>query len=84
MNIILAIDNEFVKEKISEIYKEKVFKYELVTKEELIEFLSIKKEPYIVITKDNLLGNVDAKMYIKQIKLFPIYDSFCYFTPYCS
>lgn len=69
MNIILAIDNEFVKEKITDIYKEKVHKYDLVTKEELIEFLSIKKEPYIIITKDSLSGNLDAKMYIKQIKL---------------
>jgi len=69
MNIILAIDNEFVKEKIIEKYNKKVHQYDLLTKEELIEFLSIKKEPYIVITKDNLEGNLDSKMYIKQIKL---------------
>ena len=69
MNIILAIDNEFVREKITEIYAEKVHKYDLVTKEELIEFLSIKKEPYIVITKDNLAGNLDSKMYVKQMRL---------------
>lgn len=69
MKIILALDNEFVREKVNEIYKEKVHNYDLITKEELIEFLSIKKEPYIVITKENLSGNIDPKMYIKQIRL---------------
>lgn len=69
MNIVLALDNEFVKEKIIEIYKEKVYKYDFVTKEELLEFLSSRKESYIVITRDDLYGNIDYKMYIKQIRL---------------
>ena len=69
MNILIALNNEFVKIKLDNKFKEKVYKYDLCSKEEVIEFLSIKKESFIVITKDNLDGNLDSKMYIKQIRL---------------
>ena len=69
MKIILALNNQFVKEKLVEKYGEDVYKYDLTIKEELIEFLNSKDEPYIVITKDTLDGELDSKMYIKQIKL---------------
>ncbi|MDO4282159.1 MAG: hypothetical protein Q4D02_00850 [Clostridia bacterium] len=35
----------------------------------MIEFLSSKKEAFIVITKDTLQGNIDKKLYIKQLRL---------------
>ena len=69
MKIILALNNKFVKEKLIEKYGEEVYIHDLITKEELIEFLNSKDEPYIVITKDTLDGELDSKMYIKQIRL---------------
>ena len=69
MKIVLALNNEFVREKIFERYGEDVYKYDLSSKEELIEFLTTKDEPYVVITKDSLEGQMDSKMYIKQIKI---------------
>lgn len=69
MNILIALNNEFVKNKLNEKYKDKVYQYDLCTMEEVIEFLTVKNEPYIIVTKDTLDGNLDSKMYIKQIKL---------------
>lgn len=69
MNILVALNNDFVKMKLEEKFKENVYKYDLCTKEEVIEFLTSKNEPFVVITKENLDGMLDSKMYIKQIRL---------------
>ncbi len=69
MKILVALDNEFIKQKIDENFKDDVYKYDLETKENVLEFLSAQSEQYIVITRDNLSGNLDGKLYIKHIKL---------------
>lgn len=69
MKIVVALKNEFIFERLKEKYKEKIYKFDFNTKEELIEFISKSKEEYIVITKDTLDGKIDSKMYIKQLKI---------------
>ncbi len=69
MKILVALDNKEIKEKIDEIYNQDVYEYDITTKENVIEFLSNKKDDYIVITKEDLNGNLDGKLYIKHLKL---------------
>ena len=68
MKILLAVNNEYITDKVKEKYNENVFKYDLLSMEEVIEFLR-DNDIDILITKDNLEGNLDKKMYIRQIKL---------------
>ena len=69
MKILVALDNKEIKEKIDEIYNQDVYEYDITTKENVIEFLSNTKDDYIVITKEDLNGNLDGKLYIKHLKL---------------
>lgn len=69
MKILVALNNEDIKNRINEAFKEDVYIYDIDLKENVIEFLASNKEEYTVITKDTLSGNIDAKLYIKQMKL---------------
>lgn len=70
MKILVAVDNEEIYGKIKNEFKnEEVYKYDIDLKENVIEFLSNVEGEYTVITKDSLNGNIDKKLYIKQIKL---------------
>ena len=66
--IVTALANSYVKNELEKRY-ENVYKFDLQTKEETLEFLNIKEEEITLITKENLDGNLDGIMYVKQIKL---------------
>ncbi|MDD2376573.1 MAG: hypothetical protein PHD15_00890 [Clostridia bacterium] len=70
--IVLAIDNEYIKQKIDEIYINEVYPHDISYMEGVIEYLSKQRETnmsIILITKDSLNGNLAKELYIKQIRL---------------
>ncbi len=69
MRFVVALNNEYIFKKIKEKYQDSVYDFDISTKEDVIEYLSKQKEEIILITKDNLEGNLNEKMYVKQIKL---------------
>lgn len=69
IKILLAIDNKEVKSRLDEKYKDRVYEHDINCMENVIEFLSNKNEAFIVITKDSLAGNIDKKLYIKQLRV---------------
>ena len=69
MKILVALNNSIIKEIIDKEFKGNVYKYDIDLKESVIEFLSNTEEDYVVITRDNLNGNIDNKLYIKQMRL---------------
>ncbi len=69
MKILVALDNQEIKQKIDECFKEEVYHVDFESMEEVIEFLSTRSEEYILVTKDSLKGNIDKRLYIKQLKL---------------
>ncbi len=68
MKILIALDNINIKSELDNIYKDRVYNHDITTMENVIEFLEKRQESYIVITKDNLLGKMNKKIYIKKIK----------------
>lgn len=69
MKILIALDNSYIKDELTKKYLDLVYEYDILDMESVIEFLANTDEPYIVITKDTLNGNLTDKMYIKQLKL---------------
>lgn len=69
MKILVALNNQEIKQKIDECFKEEVYHVDFESMEEVIEFLSTRSEEYILVTKDSLKGNIDKRLYIKQLKL---------------
>jgi len=70
--IVLAIDNEYIKQKIDEIYSNEVYPHDISYMEGVIEYLSKQRENNVnitLITKDSLNGNLVKELYIKQIRL---------------
>ena len=70
--IVVAVDNEYIKQKIDEIYNQKVYAHDITYMEGVIEYLSKQRENKIditLITKDSLNGNLVKELYIKQIRL---------------
>lgn len=70
--IVIAVDNETIKKKISEIYGEEVYMYDISCMEDVIEFLSKQREndmKITLITKDTLSGNLKKELYLKQIRI---------------
>jgi MinD-like ATPase involved in chromosome partitioning or flagellar assembly len=65
----VALDNKFIKDKLTEKYGEIVYSQDIVYMEGVIEFLTRTNEKYIVITRDNLDGNLTNKLYAKQLRL---------------
>lgn len=71
MKIIIALNNKYIKESLEREYTD-VYKYDISKKEDLIELIS--KEEYqlkdvIVITKESLEGNLDSKLFAKQLRV---------------
>ncbi|MDD3303341.1 MAG: hypothetical protein PHP54_00265 [Clostridia bacterium] len=69
INIIIALNNEYITNHIKETYGDSVYEYDISSKEDVIEILSKNVKQYTIITKDNLEGQLDTHMYIKQMKL---------------
>ncbi len=69
MKILVALDNEKVKNELIKLYGDIVYKQDITYMEGVIEFLSNTDEEYILITRDNLNGNLNNMLFAKQIKL---------------
>lgn|GEM_PF-2097322 len=70
--IVLGVDNEYIKQKIDELYTQEVYSHDISYMEGVIEYLSKQRENnvnIILITKDSLNGNLTKELYIKQIRL---------------
>jgi MinD-like ATPase involved in chromosome partitioning or flagellar assembly len=70
--IIVAVDNDYIKQKIDDIYNQQVYSHDITYMEGVIEYLSKQREnnlDIILITKDSLNGNLAKELYIKQIRL---------------
>lgn len=70
MKIVIALNNGTLKEDLEKRYGDKVYKYDILDKESVIELLSkLREEEVILLTKDSLVGNIDKYFYIKQLRL---------------
>lgn len=69
IKILLAINNKEIKSRIDKKYGNRVYNHDIDCMENAIEFLSNRRESYIVITRDTLQGNIDKKLYIKQLRV---------------
>lgn len=70
--IVLAVDNEYIKQKVDATYALDVYPHDISYMEGVIEYLSKQREngeKIILITKDTLSGNLSKELYIKQIRL---------------
>lgn len=70
--IVVAVDNEKIKEKIDEIYNMNVYTHDISYMEGVIEYLSKQRENnenITLITKDTLSGKLVKELYIKQIRI---------------
>ena len=68
MNILVAIGNKEIKEKIDKKYDEKVYNFDISIKEDVLEFLKNTNRDYVVITTLNLLGNISNEEYIEKLR----------------
>jgi MinD-like ATPase involved in chromosome partitioning or flagellar assembly len=83
--IVLAVDNEYIKQKICEIYKSEVYEHDISYMEGVIEYLSKQRDNgsnITLITKDTLEGNLVKELYIKQIRLANINVKIILLTEY--
>lgn len=69
MKIIVALDNPWGFSKITEAYGKDVYPFDIATKEETIELLAKESEVDVLITRDQLEGTLDFKLYAKQLRL---------------
>ena len=69
MKIVVALNNKYIKEELEKVYKDKVYKYDICDKENVVEFLEKNNDDDItLITKDSLNGNLTGRQYAKQLK----------------
>ncbi len=69
MKILVALDNKNIKEELEKIYPNELYIHDITYKEGVIEFLSRNKEEFILITREDLQGNLDNRLYAKQIRI---------------
>jgi MinD-like ATPase involved in chromosome partitioning or flagellar assembly len=73
VKLIVALNNEKIKEQLSKIYSDKMYEHDITYMEGTIEYISknTNKGPddYVLITKDTLEGNLTKYTYIKQLRL---------------
>lgn len=69
IKILLAIDNKEIKERLDKKYGKRVYEHDINCMENVIEFLSNRNDEYIVITRDSLQGNLEKRLYIKQMRV---------------
>ena len=68
MNILVALGNKEIKEKLDKKYGERVYNFDISIKEDVLEFLKNTTNDYIVITTLNLLGNISNEEYIEKLR----------------
>lgn len=68
IKILVALDNNEIKEKLNIKYGNKVYNYDFSYKEDVIEYLKRYSDDYIILTRLDLPGNISYKEYILNLK----------------
>lgn len=68
IKILVALDNNEIKEKLNIKYGNKVYNYDFSYKEDVIEYLKRYSDDYIILTRLDLPGNIRYKEYILSLK----------------
>lgn len=68
IKILVALDNNEIKEKLNIKYGNKVYNYDFSYKEDIIEYLKRYSDDYIILTRLDLPGNISYKEYILSLK----------------
>lgn len=68
IKILVALDNNEIKEKLNIKYGNKVYNYDFSYKEDVIEYLKRYSDDYIFLTRLDLPGNISYKEYILSLK----------------
>lgn len=64
----MALNNKKIKEKLDLRYKDKVYNYDFVYKEDIISYIEKYNNNYIILTRLDLSGNMNYLEYIRKIK----------------
>lgn len=68
IKILVALDNNEIKEKLNIKYGNEVYNYDFSYKEDVIEYLKRYSDDYIILTRLDLPGNISYKEYILSLK----------------
>lgn len=68
IKILVALNNKKIKEKLDLRYKDKVYNYDFVYKEDIISYIEKYNNNYIILTRLDLSGNMNYLEYIRKIK----------------
>ena len=68
IKILVALDNNEIKEKLNIKNGNKVYNYDFSYKEDVIEYLKRYSDDYIILTRLDLPGNISYKEYILSLK----------------
>ena len=68
IKILVALDNNEIKEKLNIKYGNKVYNYDFSYKEDVIEYLKRYSDDYIILTRLDLPGNISYKEYILSLR----------------
>lgn len=68
IKILVALDNNEIKEKLNIKYGNKVYNYDFSYKEDVIDYLKRYSDDYIILTRLDLPGNISYKEYILSLK----------------
>ena len=64
----MALNNKKIKDKLDLRYKDKVYNYDFVYKEDIISYIEKYNNNYIILTRLDLSGNMNYLEYIRKIK----------------
>lgn len=68
MNILVALDNSKIKNKIKDKYGAKVYTHDISLKEDVIEYLKTSEINHVIITKLSLKGKMSQKEYVEKLR----------------
>lgn len=68
IKILVALNNKKIKDKLDLRYKDKVYNYDFVYKEDIISYIEKYNNNYIILTRLDLSGNMNYLEYIRKIK----------------
>ena len=68
IKILVALNNKKIKEKLDLRYKDKVYNYDFVYKEDIISYIEKYNNNYIILSRLDLSGNMNYLEYIRKIK----------------
>ena len=71
IKILVALNNDKIFKLVKKEFNKdnnEVYRYDIDTKENVIEFLSKNRDEYTVLTREDLAGSVDNKLFVKQMR----------------